>query len=164
MFKSVYCLFLGVIVMLTSACQTSVPTPKDVKEPVKQDAIASDEKISKQVNYIKSSLKLGMTQEEVTSLFGDRFIDVEDNGDLENGGDSFWLYSFFKQDDYKSAFPDYVVDKDGLKERKVGADLFIAWKNKKVHLYSVSYVQGSDNQVHQYVVKPDGTIEDRPLS
>ncbi|MCP3776597.1 hypothetical protein NLX71_25460 [Paenibacillus sp. MZ04-78.2] len=162
MFKSVYYLFLGVIVMLTSACQTSVPTSKDVKEPVKQEAIASDEKISKQVNYIKSSLKLGMTQEEVTSLFGDKFIDVEDNGDLENGGDSFWLYRFFKQDDYKSPFPDYVVDKDGLKERKVGADLFIAWKNKKIHLYSVSYVQGTE--VHQYVVRPDGTKEEGPIS
>ncbi|SCW52459.1 hypothetical protein SAMN04487970_101299 [Paenibacillus tianmuensis] len=164
MFKSVYYLFLGAIIMLTSACQTSVPTPKDVKEPMKQEAIASDEKISKQVNYMKSNLKLGMTQEEVRSLLGDKFIDVEDNGDLENGGDSFWLYSFFKQDDYKSPFPDYVVDKDGLKERKVGADLFIAWKNKKVHLYSISYVHGSDNQVHQYVIRPDGTKEEGPIS
>ncbi len=114
--------------------------------------------ILNKVNELKEKLRLGLTQEEVKSLFMDDYEIANDNGDLENGSDSYWKYSFFKEPGYNRVdIPDHVIDQEGLKNNKVGVSLFIGWKENKLHMYSIAYVDPKDKQVYLYVMNPDGT-------
>ncbi|NEW04787.1 copper amine oxidase N-terminal domain-containing protein [Paenibacillus sp. SYP-B3998] len=124
-----------------------------------------DQMIIKKVNEVKEKLKLGLTQEEVQALFKEKYELAQGNGDLENGSDAYWKYNFFKEPGYsRPDIPDHIVDEDGLKTKKIGAYLFIGWKNNKTHLYSISYVNPKDNRVYLFVMNPDGTTSDSPVS
>lgn len=108
-----------------------------------------DRMILNKVNELKEKLRLGLTQEEVKSLFMDDYEIANDNGDLENGSDSYWKYSFFKEPGYNRVdIPDHVIDQEGLKNNKVGVSLFIGWKENKLHMYSIAYVDPKDKQVY----------------
>jgi len=123
-----------------------------------------DQLIMKQVHEIKEKLKVGLSQEEVQKLFKEEHEIAHDNGDLENGSDSYWKYSFFKEPGYmRKDIPDHVIDEEGLKNKKLGAYLFIGWKNNTLHMYSVSYVNPKDNKIYLLVMSPDGKMTDEPL-
>jgi hypothetical protein len=97
-----------------------------------------------------------LSQSHVIQLLGDGYSLVDDNGDLaESGGNEFWNFSYFKDSSYQPSSPLYVVDEQGLKQRKVGINLFIGWNNKSLFFYSISYIQG--NNIHFYIVQRDGT-------
>lgn len=113
---------------------------------------------------IKKKLKLGLTKEEVQALFNEKF-EFAHNSDSENGSDSYWKFEYFKASDYNRE--DYFSahdDQDGLINRKIGAYLYIEWKNNELYMYSISYVNLEDNKVHLYILNNDATISDIPIS
>ncbi|NOU93732.1 copper amine oxidase N-terminal domain-containing protein [Paenibacillus sp. LMG 31456] len=124
-----------------------------------------DQLIHNKMNEIKKKLKLGLTKEEAQALFEEKFEIAHDNGDSEDGSDSYWKYNFFKESGYnRGDIPDHVIDEIGLKDKKIGAYLFIEWKNNQLFLYSIAYVNPKDNRVYLFVMSPDGTISDSPAS
>ncbi|USG65454.1 hypothetical protein NDK47_25670 [Brevibacillus ruminantium] len=116
-----------------------------------------DKEIRKKVEEIKEALRIGLTQEEVLLRIPGEYEPIDDGGDLENGADEFWGRSFFKQPGYVPEVPGHVVDEEGLQSGKVGVNLFLAWKEKKLYLYSIQYVQGPGNDVYFYWMRPNGT-------
>ncbi|OXM87548.1 stalk domain-containing protein [Paenibacillus rigui] len=124
-----------------------------------------DQNINKKVNEIKEKLRLGLTQQEVQGLLADKHENAYNNGDLENGSDSYWKYYLFRDPDYTAKdLPDHVIDEEGLKNKKIGAYLFIGWKNNKLHLFSISYVNPKDNKIYLFILNPDGTTSENPVS
>ncbi|UKS29682.1 copper amine oxidase N-terminal domain-containing protein [Paenibacillus sp. HWE-109] len=120
--------------------------------------------IIEKINEIKEKLKLGLTKEKVKSLFREQLELADVNGDLENGSDSYWKYNFFKDPNYTGALPDHVPDEEGLKNKKIGANLFIGWKNNELYLYSISYFNPKANKVYMYLLNPDGSTSDSPIN
>ncbi|MCM3591421.1 hypothetical protein M4D58_12390 [Brevibacillus borstelensis] len=135
-------------------------TSPGIGQPPGTDQLSgpSDEEIQNKVQEIKEALRIGLTQEEVKKRIQAPYNVVDDNGDLENGADEFWNISFFKQEGYVPEEPEYVVDETGLKARKVGLNLFIGWKEKKLYMYSIQYVQGEKNDIYFYMMRPNGTV------
>lgn len=129
-----------------------------------QEHSPSDEEIEEKVSLLKRQMKLGLTQEQVKKLVGSDYVVVDDNGDLEDGADEYWNYSFFKQPGYVPANPAYVVDQEGLRKRMVGANLFLAWKEKKLYLFTISYVNGDKDEVIFYINNPDGMIKQENMT
>ncbi|WP_054941613.1 hypothetical protein [Paenibacillus ihuae] len=124
--------------------------------------------ITEKINELQSKLKLGLTKEEVQSLFTEKF-EIAHNSDSENGSDSYWKYEYFKVPGYDRpddlpAHADHVIDYDALVNKQLGAYLYMEWKNNKLSLYSIAYVNSKDNEVHLYVMSHDGTVSDRPVS
>lgn len=132
-------------------------------EATKTIEIVSSDKVQQKINEVKEKLKLGLTKDEAQALFKEEFEPADDKGDIENGSDSFSKYSFFKEAGYERSLPDHVPDEEGLLNKKVGAYLFIGWKENKLHFYSISYVNPSDNQVYLFIMRPDGTTGDSPV-
>ncbi|WP_091170251.1 stalk domain-containing protein [Paenibacillus sp. 1_12] len=126
-----------------------------------------DQMIIEEMNEIKDKLKLGLTKEEVQALFIEKF-EIAHNSDSEDGSDSYWKYEYFKvsgynREDYFPDHADYAIDHDGLINKKIGAYLYMEWKDNKLYMYSISYVNPKDNQVYIFVMSPDGTISDSPV-
>ncbi len=126
---------------------------------VRDEPMVKDDEILATVMKIKNDLKIGMTKNDVIEVFGQNYILVDDNGDLENGLDEHWKYPFFQEKEYHPSVPDYVVDEEGLRSRKIGVSLFIGWKNEQVSLYSITYVMGQNNEIYMYV-NQNGTTEE----
>nr|WP_243767801.1 stalk domain-containing protein [Paenibacillus agricola] len=149
-------------IAITSASGTevAVPTAGEVSE--------RDQIVIEKMNEIKKKLNLGITKEEVQALFIEKF-ETAHNSDSEDGSDSYWKYEYFKvsgynREDYFPDHADHAIDHDGLINKKIGAYLYIEWKNNKLYMYSISYVNPKDNQVYLFVMSPDGTVSDRPVS
>ncbi|MNC21550.1 hypothetical protein D3C75_695330 [compost metagenome] len=111
---------------------------------------------------------MGLTKEEVQTLFTEKF-EIAQNSDSEDGSDAYWKYEYFKvagydRQDYFPDHADHVIDYDALVNQQLGAYLYMEWKNNKLYLYSIAYVNPKDNQVHLYVMSHDGSISDRPVS
>ncbi|MEI7024218.1 hypothetical protein WBG83_00755 [Paenibacillus sp. y28] len=120
--------------------------------------------VLKKVDEMKGKLKLGLTREEVQAILGAKLEQADDNADLENGSDSYSKYTFFNSSGYdRQDIPDHVIDEDGLKTNKIGAALFIGWKNQKLHLYSIAYIHPKDKQIHLLLLHPDGKLTDEPI-
>lgn len=122
--------------------------------------------VTEKTNELKAKLKLGLTKEEVQTLFPETF-EIAQNNDSEDGSDSYWIYEYFKvpgydRQDYFSEDADHVIDYDALMNKQIGAYLYMEWKNNKLILYSIAYVNTRDNQVHLYIMRPDGTVSDEP--
>lgn len=129
----------------------------DSPHPEKETALR-DVNIRQKVDEIKAALRIGLTQAEVLGRIPGVYSVVDDGGDLENGADEHWSISFFRQPDYVPEVPGHVIDEEGLESGRVGANLFISWKEKKLYLYSITYVQGPDNEIHFYWMRPNGTV------
>jgi hypothetical protein len=127
------------------------------------DATPDDAAILQKVEEIKESLRIGLTQDEVLKRINGSPTIVDDNGDLESGADEFWNYSFFRQEGYAPKEPLYVVDEEGLRGRKTGANLFIGWKEKKLYFYSITYVQGEKNDIVFFLMRSNGTVSEETL-
>ncbi|MVP01860.1 stalk domain-containing protein [Paenibacillus lutrae] len=123
-----------------------------------------DQQILTRINALKEKLHIGITQDEVRAFIQEEVKIVQDNGDSENGADAFWKYDFFKKAGYHSDLPDQIVDEEGLVNHDLGVSLFIAWKDKKLLLYTISYVNPVNNKVYLFAMNPDGTISDGPVS
>ncbi|MEK8128161.1 stalk domain-containing protein [Paenibacillus filicis] len=122
----------------------------------------TDKEVSDKVNEIKKILKVGMTQAEVKSLLKESYKIVDDNGDLENGSDSYWKYNYFTAPGYThDDLPDHVIDEEGLKARNIGLSLFVGWKKEKIHLFTISYVRGND--LYLFIMNPDGTYSESKI-
>lgn len=124
--------------------------------------------IAEKMKEIKQKLKLGLTKEEVQALFSEKFEEAQ-NSDSENGSDSYWKYEYFKasdynREDYIPAHADQVIDEEGLINQKIGAFLYMEWKNNKLYRYTISYVKPKDHKVYLYIMNNDGTISDIPIS
>lgn len=124
--------------------------------------------IAGKMKEIKNKLKLGLSKEEVHALFSEKF-EIAQNSDSENGSDSYWKYEYFKasdynREDYVPTHADHVIDEEGLINRKIGAFLYIEWKNNELYMYSISYVNPKDNKVYLYILNNDSTISDIPIS
>ncbi len=120
----------------------------------------TDSQIKEKVDFIKKNLKLRQTQQEVATILGKDYFIANDNGDIENGSDSFWKYRFYMEKGYTSQLEDHQIDEQGLRSRKVGVELFIGWKEERVYFYSISYVQGKENDLTFYLVNPDGSTSE----
>ncbi len=127
------------------------------------DATPDDAAILQKVEEIKESLRIGLTQDKVLKRINGSPTIVDDNGDLESGADEFWNYSFFRQEGYAPKEPFYVVDEEGLRGRKTGANLFIGWKEKKLYFYSITYVQGEKNDIVFFLMRSNGTVSEETL-
>ncbi len=127
----------------------------------KREGTPKDEEIKATVDNIKQNVKGGLTKQQLIKLYGEVYEVVNDGGDLFeslNASDEYWSYSFHKTYYYSPKDPLYVVDTEGLRNRYVGANLFIGWKNDKVSFYSITYVLGMNNDVHFYALNSDGSI------
>jgi hypothetical protein len=127
-----------------------------------------DQAILKKINEIKTKLKLGLTKEEVGALFTEKF-EIAQNSDSDNGSDSYWKYEYFKvpgynREDYFPDHADHAIDHEVLINKKIGAYLYIEWKNNKLYMYSISYVNPKDNQAYLFAVQPDGSTADDPVN
>nr|WP_275900644.1 stalk domain-containing protein [Paenibacillus periandrae] len=123
-----------------------------------------DQAILEKINEIKSKLKLGLTKNEVSALFTEKFESAQ-NSDSENGSDSYWKYEYLKVPDYnrEDHFPDHadhVIDQQALLNKKIGAYIYIEWRDNKLHMYSISYVNPKDKHVYLYSLSPDGSTSD----
>lgn len=140
-------------IAITTASGSKTPVPADER----------DQLIANKINEVKEKLKLGSTKEEVDALFEEKYETAHNNGDLEIG-DSFGKYVFFRESGYhRDDIPDHVVDEEGLKAKKIGATLFIGWKENKLLFYSISYVNPKDQEVYLYFKDSRGT-SDNPVS
>ncbi|EGL18288.1 stalk domain-containing protein [Paenibacillus sp. HGH0039] len=145
---------------------TSVPGKDVPVSPPQSGESDRDKQIAQKIAEIKEKLKPGLSREEVAARLQVKLENATDNGDVENGSDSFSKVDYFKEAGYErpEGTPDHVIDYEGLNNKKVGASLFIGWKNDKLHFYSISYVNPADKKVHLFVVGLDGTSEDSPAT
>ncbi|MEC0245278.1 stalk domain-containing protein [Paenibacillus chitinolyticus] len=145
---------------------TSVPAKETPVTPPQSGQTDRDKQIAQKIAEIKEKLKPGLTREEVAAKLQVKLEDADDYGDSENGSDSFSKVAYFKEAGYErpEGTPDHVIDYEGLNNKKVGANLFIGWKNDKLHFYSISYVNPADKKVHLFVVGLDGTSDDSPAT
>ncbi|UFJ39798.1 hypothetical protein LOK74_17340 [Brevibacillus humidisoli] len=128
-----------------------------------------DEEVLKKVAGIQNNVKMGLSEEEVIDLFGDDYVLVDHNGDLETGLDQYWKYRFYKDENYHPSVPDHVIDEDGLRSGMIGVELLIGWKDKHVSLYTIAYTQepyqdlyffvNDKGMIREEVMKPDGTTQ-----
>lgn len=147
------------VVFNTAALDMSIPGalnggPAISPSDTTSSQLPSDQKIAEKVNWLQQQIRLKMTQEEVRELLGADYAVVDDSGDLENGTDELWNYSYLKQAGYVPAQPLYMVDEEGLSKKRVGVNLFLGWKQKKLYLFSISYGKGNDAMF--YATRPDG--------
>ncbi|WP_019121844.1 hypothetical protein [Brevibacillus massiliensis] len=148
-----------------------VESPTDPGRPAVPGAIhgggwapPSDQEIAEKVDELKQQMQIGMTQEQVKELLGPPdYVVQRESGDIEKANE-FWNYSYFKQTGYEPAQSGFTVDEEGLRTRKVGANLFLSWtwKEQKLHQFSLSYAKGKD--VMLYSVNPDGTVKEENLT
>jgi hypothetical protein len=156
---------LAAVISLFLLYQPSIqPDNQQSYTNARVDQLPSDQQIRETVASLKGKLKLGMTQVQVKEQIGSDYSVVDDNGDLENGADEYWSFSYFKKQGYVPKDPEYVVDQAGLRSRKVGVKLFLAWKEKRLYLYTISYVQGEQNDVIFYMMNPDGSDREENLT
>ncbi|MFD1359157.1 hypothetical protein ACFQ4X_14650 [Fictibacillus halophilus] len=116
---------------------------------------------SMKVEEIKKNLKLGMTQKEVITLFGEKYTAVEG----AKGNENFWRFDIGADPGYafstENKLPDAIDDK-GLLDGTVDTILFVEWnENLKVNSFSF-YNLLEYGFKYTYRVFPDGTVkEDR---
>ncbi|NGP44977.1 copper amine oxidase N-terminal domain-containing protein [Bacillaceae bacterium SIJ1] len=122
-----------------------------------------EENILQKMEDIKRAIAPGMTQEEVREALDVDLQPVSDNGDVEDGSDSFSGANIFAVPGYKSDLPGHIIDKEGLLNEQLGIDLFIAWKEGQLNFYSLAYVNPVDDQVYLYILRRNGFEEDRPV-
>jgi hypothetical protein len=118
-------------------------------------------KESMKVEEIKKNLKLGMSQKEVITLFGDKYKTVEGAKDKQN----YWRFDLGADPSYKFPTDNRLsdsIDEKGLLDGTVDTILFVEWdENLKVE--SISFYNMLEyGFMYNYRVFPDGTVkEDR---
>ncbi|USG66209.1 hypothetical protein NDK47_02420 [Brevibacillus ruminantium] len=101
------------------------------------------------VTTMKDTVKIGLSKNEIKKIYGNDYILVNHNGDLENEEDEYWMYRLLSDPEYKSNVPDHVIDREGFRSGKIGVQLFIGWKNERISLYTIQYL-GKDNNLYMY--------------
>lgn len=146
-----------------SGCQQGNSTttqPKESTETIeaseKQEVITEEEKYK---NLFLQQLVIGMTEEEIRTLFGTQFTLVENTME----GNETWRFDLGTSPDYE--FQDQGIDQvdmEGLKAGKVKQQLFIDWDDRGTVLSAALFWVDSKQQVmYEYHLLSDGTREEK---
>ncbi|MGF9906469.1 hypothetical protein [Brevibacillus porteri] len=159
-------LVIGFTPYLLQKESTSTHTPKGTsaeagthqKPDPKAHSASDDQVIMETVDEIVDVLRVGMTQEQIKEKISVPYTVVEDyGGSGDDGADEYWGYSIFAKEGYKRK--DWaMIETEGLLKRDVGLELLVGWKDKKLHWYTVSYVQGKD--VYLFKMNSNGTVHE----
>ena len=106
--------------------------------------------------FVKENAKIDLTKSEVEEVFGE-----EHASGTEDGVET-WLYDTTKEDfDYERRL-DKVAHAE-IKSGEIKGQLFINFVEDKAHMYSFFY-KDEDGAVHEYVLNPDETTLEIPVS
>ncbi len=104
---------------------------------------------------IKNSLTVGMTQEEVIHLFGESYHIVDPV--LAQPG-PVWRYDLGTQEDYEYDAIADSIDLEGLREQQVQYQLFLNWSEKeRLEHYTIYYADGAG--IYEYRMRANGESE-----
>lgn len=106
---------------------------------------------------IKEKAEIGLSKSEIEQRFGENYISGnEDGGEL-------WLYDSIKKEgtDYERRLD--VVAHEDIIDGNVDNRLFINFQKEKAIMYSFFY-KGEDGKAWEYVLNPDGSTLEIPVS
>lgn len=124
--------------------------------PEKNNAI-KDEKVKEKAEYLEKNFRLGMTEEEVKTAFGQDFNEFV-NADAEDGSVKDWLYQFYVDKGTVSKVPDKgIVDFENLRSQNIGIQFWIGWSpEEKVMRMSMFYTL--NGKVFAKLLRSDGSL------
>ncbi|MDW7675046.1 MAG: hypothetical protein SCK28_10965 [Bacillota bacterium] len=111
------------------------------------------------VDIIKSSLKTGLTKNDILLLFGEKYQEVYSAMDEEK----MWRYDFITEDNYQFTNENQLdfADIEGLLTGAVEMQLFIGWTDEElVKDFSLLYSEQKGERIIEYRVFPDGTTRE----
>lgn len=116
-----------------------------------------DEKVKEKAEYLEKNFRLGMTEEEVKTLFGEEFDEFVD-ADAEDGSVKDWLYQFYVEKGTVSKVPNKgIVDLENLHSQNIGIQFWIGWSSEeKVMRMSMFYTL--NGKVYAKILRPDGSL------
>ncbi|MFS0557621.1 hypothetical protein [Brevibacillus sp. 179-C9.3 HS] len=137
---------------------TSVESGTNQKLDPKAHPASDDQVIMETVDEIVDVLRVGITQDQIKDKISVPYTVMEDyGGSGDDGADEYWGYSILAKEGYKRE--DWaMIETVGLLKRDVGLELLVGWKDKKLHWYTVSYVQGKD--VYLFKMNSNGTVNE----
>ncbi|MFF0828493.1 hypothetical protein ACFYU8_16595 [Brevibacillus sp. NPDC003359] len=137
---------------------TSAEPGTNQKPDPKAHPASDDQAIMETVDEIVGVLRVGMTQDQIKDKVSMTYTAMDDYGaGGDDGADEYWGYSIFAKEGYKRK--DWaMIETEGLLKRDVGLELLVGWKDKKLHWYTVSYVQGKD--VYLFKMNSNGTVNE----
>ncbi|MCE0451217.1 MULTISPECIES: hypothetical protein [Brevibacillus] len=152
--------------LLQKESTTSTHTPKETsaepgthqKPDPKAHPASDDQVIMETVDEIIDVLRVGMTQEQMKEKISIPYKVVDDyGGSGDDGTEEYWGYSILAKEGYQRK--DWtMIETEALLKRDVGLEMLVGWKDKKLHWYSVSYVQGKD--VYFFKLNSNGTVQE----
>ncbi|NRS47705.1 hypothetical protein [Brevibacillus sp. HB2.2] len=152
--------------ILQKESTTSIHSPKGTsaepgthpKPDPKAHSASDDQVIMETVDEIVGALRVGLTQEQIKEKISAPYTVVEDyGGSGDDGTEEYWGYSIFAKEGYQRK--DWtMIETEALLKRDVGLEMLVGWKDKKLHWYTVSYVQGKD--VYLLKLNSNGTIQE----
>jgi hypothetical protein len=111
--------------------------------------------------FIIARLNLGMSKEEVASIFGNQYTVVWGKDTTE-----IWRFDLGKAPDYTPLTEKHGnvlldnIDEEGIKNGNIHIQLFVNWKNDIVSSYSFYYLDETKQKVMEYHHYEDNTIEE----
>ncbi|GED56853.1 hypothetical protein ABER61_18335 [Brevibacillus formosus] len=136
---------------------TAEPGTHQKPDP-KAHPASDDQVIMETVDGIVDVLRVGMTQDQMKEKISVPYTVVDDyGGSGDDGTEEYWGYSILAKEGYKRK--DWtLIETEALLKRDVGLEMLVGWKDKKLHWYSVSYVQGKE--VHFLKLNSNGTVQE----
>ncbi|WP_243299459.1 hypothetical protein [Bacillus litorisediminis] len=137
---------------------TENPREEDNETPEKENGEIKYD-VATALSVLKEDLRLGMTQDEVSGLFGTDYEEVSSEIDNEHK----WRYDIGTRVGYQYSEDYDFADMDGLLNGNVKMQIWVAWdEESKVKSFSSLYVNPEDEKLYEYRVFPDGTVRDIP--
>ncbi|WP_054028807.1 hypothetical protein [Bacillus sp. FJAT-28004] len=106
--------------------------------------------------YVEKKAQIGLSISEIKKMFGDQYASgAADGGEI-------WMYDTVNEGfEYKPRLD--AVAHEEIKNGDVKYQLFINIIQEKAYMYSYFY-KGEDEKVWEYVLNPDKTILEIPVS
>ncbi|MED1855384.1 hypothetical protein [Brevibacillus reuszeri] len=122
--------------------------------------LPSDPLIMQKVQELKSLLHIDLSQEQVKEqLSTPDHVASENGGSGDDGADEYWEYSLLSKVGYVSSPKAMImIDEERLLNRDTAISVNIAWKDKKLHWYSLIYPQGKE--IYLYKMNSNGTVSE----
>ncbi|MDN4606464.1 PhoU family transcriptional regulator [Sporosarcina highlanderae] len=107
--------------------------------------------------FIETHAEVGLSKTEVEEIFGKDYFSGE--GEFETN--EVWVYDRVS-DDYKYEISTQIVPFDAIRKEHVDYQLYVNFVEESAFMYLFIY-KGSDGELWQYQVNPDGTDQERKM-
>lgn len=107
---------------------------------------------------VERKMKLGITKEKATKLFGQNYFEGINSRFESDGSVSDWTYSYFPGEDYDPVDMKHTIDLPSLAERKIGLILNIGWSTEGKAIRMDMYY-GHEARVYKVSITENGLSE-----